>query len=80
MPHRHTIFLKVFVTPPPAVYLTSSLLCCSDVGVHVLKKKVSMEAILYSPDCSKLSLGSVLICPITPISWHPEALVSENLI
>lgn len=80
MPHRHTIFLKGFVTPPPAVYLTSSLLCCSDVGVHMLKKKASMEAILYNPDCSELSLESVLICPITPLSWHPEALVSGNLI
>lgn len=68
MPYRHTVFLKGFVTPPAAVYLTSSLLCCSDVGVHVLKKKGSMEAILYSPDCSELSLESILISPITPIS------------
>lgn len=68
MPYRHTIFLKGFVTPPAAVYLTSSLLCCSDVGVHVLKMKGSMEAILYSPDCSELSLESILISPITPIS------------
>lgn len=80
MSHRHTTFLKGFVTPPPAVYLTSSLLCCSDVGVHVLKKKASMEVILYSPDCFELSLESVLICPITPISWHAEALVNGSLI